>query len=109
MSTNLFVYGMLRFPEVTERLLGRALEGTAATLAGYRVHDLKDRDYPGILAEACAEVQGLLYLDVPAEALAILDDWEDDEYRRTPVIVRSAGAEVRAETYVWLRPDLVVD
>ena len=107
MTANLFVYGTLCFPQVVTRLIGRALDGEPATLDGYRLHALADRFYPGIVPQAGAVVAGVLYRDVDARAMAIFDEWEDEEYDRRTVTVLAAGEATSANAYVWKRADLV--
>lgn len=107
MSESLFVYGTLCFPEITDALVGRPLARIDASLDGYRLHALRERPYPGILPDPAAQVHGMLLLDVDPRSLAIIEEWEDVEYRRTPVVVRTGEGERAASTFVWLRPELV--
>jgi len=62
-------------------------------------------DYPAITPERNGAVDGLLYLDLPAEAWPRLNAFEDKIYYRSPVKVTLAdGSTLAAETYI-LRPE----
>lgn len=104
-SKRIFVYGTLQFPAIAAAVTGRRLEGRAATLDGYARFQVRDAPYPGITPRAGARVAGLVYDDVDAAALARIDDFEGEMYRReaVTVVLADGSGELMAETYV-MRP-----
>ena len=98
---KLFAYGTLQLPEVMLAVTGRNFAAHPARLDHYARHRLRGKSYPGLRPAPGASVDGLLYLDIDADAWQRLDDFEDDFYRREPVRVTAAdGAEWAAQTYV---------
>lgn len=99
--TNVFVYGSLMFDAVWDRLIEQRYEARPATLPGYRRHGLRHVDYPAIVASSRSTVSGIVYLDVTAADLAVLDGFEAPHYQRTALPVRlSDGSECAAVAYV---------
>ncbi len=84
--SSLFVYGTLMDESVQRRLLGRAVAGRAAVLAGFEKGVLRqgEAEYP-ILRRRAGAVVGGLVLEVSASELAIFDEYEGAEYRRVRV------------------------
>lgn len=79
---------------------GRSVTGEPATLAGFARRAVRDEDYPGIRPDADASVEGVLYRDIDTAALARLDAFEGEQYRRETVEVSLAdGSRVTADTY----------
>jgi gamma-glutamylcyclotransferase (GGCT)/AIG2-like uncharacterized protein YtfP len=108
MSSNVFTYGSLMFAPVWERVVRGTYRSAAATLSQHRRFALADETYPGMIAEAGAEVTGVVYFDVDPADLLALDRFEGDEYRRIRVPLRSATTHaggpletVMAETYLF--------
>ena len=98
---RLFVYGTLEFPQVIKKLLGVTLVGEYAELPGYERFMLVNKNYPGIIRNSMARVDGILYEGVTAKQLAILDRYEDDFYERCRVVVETVNAQsVAAWTYI---------
>jgi gamma-glutamylcyclotransferase (GGCT)/AIG2-like uncharacterized protein YtfP len=102
---RVFVYGTLQFPDVFEAVTGRRLRAIDAWLDGYARHQVKRAPYPAILPAPDARVHGLAVEGIDGTALARMDDFEGEMYRREPVtVVRAAdGAALPAQAYV-LRP-----
>jgi gamma-glutamylcyclotransferase (GGCT)/AIG2-like uncharacterized protein YtfP len=97
----LFVYGTLMVPEVMRTVSGRSVVGEGARLPGYRCRRLHGEVYPGIVPAAGESVDGLLYRGLDAAAMARLDDFEGEMYRRETVrVALSAGRRVDAEAFV---------
>ncbi len=96
---RLFVYGTLRHPPLIEGLVGRAVSPTPARLAGHRAAPMRGRAYPGLVVDTGAEAVGAL-VEVDDHGLAVLDDFEGDEYTRTAVTVTTADGPVDAEAYL---------
>lgn len=88
---NLFAYGTLERRSILRRVTGRQFAEREARLVGYRCFRLPGRPYPGIVPCPEAETWGTLYFDVPAEAIDLLDRWEDDFYLRRVVMVWAKG------------------
>lgn len=87
MNCDVFTYGSLMFPEVWKPLVAEPRASVAATLDGYQREGIRGQSYPGIRAQPGARTAGRLYLDVGPDALARLDAFEGDEYRRETVMV----------------------
>lgn len=104
---SLFVYGSLMCADIMSRVCGWEGEGTAAVLQGYRRCRVKRANYPGILADPLARVEGVLYQDIPASAWARLDRFEGSLYRRQTITVSTRlDRNIAAQTYV-ISPDCI--
>ena len=80
---------------------GRSFTAAPATLHNYTRRRLRGRVYPGIRKAAHQAVQGYLYHGLDRHALARLDAFEGEEYRRVRVKVMDAvGKRHSAYTYV---------
>ncbi|MDZ7734952.1 MAG: gamma-glutamylcyclotransferase family protein [Gammaproteobacteria bacterium] len=102
MRYQVFVYGTLLIPDIMREVTGRQYAGVAAVLRGYRRYRMRNRSYPGVVAEAGAEVHGMLFEAGPV-ALAALDRYEGSCYER-----RILTVEVKDETrqaHVYVIPD----
>lgn len=99
---RLFCYGTLEFPPILEAVAGRRFPGRAAVLPGYRRLAVRGQVFPGIVAQAGAEVGGTLYRGLSNAHLRRLDAYENAFYRRRPLRVRDAagGRSRLAWTYV---------
>lgn len=93
MGQRLFVYGTLQLPEITERVVGRALSGTPASLPGFRSGLVARANFPGIVVDENASVQGLLVGGLTWQDLHQLDRYEGELYRRLKVNVLQVDAE----------------
>lgn len=92
-------------PDIMTKVAGCRLAALPATLLDYQRSLVKGEVYPGIAEKTGGIVEGVLYLDVPAEALKRLDAFEGGMYERREVTVREAGRVARAAmTYVF-RPE----
>jgi hypothetical protein len=91
-------------------------------LSGHQIFRVRDAVYPGIIKDPSlhspkrlstsgsqpstlnsqlSPVPGLLYLDVDADSIARLDQFESNFYRRQPItVVTSDGRQLAAEAYV---------
>lgn len=100
---DLFVYGTLMDDALVVRLTGRHFRKEAASLPGYR-RVAPEGGYPYILPATNAVVDGVVLLDVHAEALRIFDRYEDAGrlYIRSEVVVTVAAGLRRALTYVGI-------
>jgi gamma-glutamylcyclotransferase (GGCT)/AIG2-like uncharacterized protein YtfP len=109
-TTHLFVYGSLAEPRCLDEVLGRRHddERLRARLAGFRRISTSAYPYPFIVAAQDEFVDGILVMELGAQDLAVLDDYEEvaaGTYVRVPVEVEAWGCGPRtlrlmAETYV---------
>ena len=100
---HIFTYGSLMFPEIWQRVVRGNYRSATATLPGFARYALADDTYPGMVAQAEAVVEGVLYYDVAPPDLAALDAFEGREYRREKVnVVIKSGETVIACTYIFL-------
>jgi gamma-glutamylcyclotransferase (GGCT)/AIG2-like uncharacterized protein YtfP len=105
MSVHCFTYGTLMCADIMLTVGGRGVTGEPATLAGFARRAVRDEDYPGIRPDADASVEGVLYRGIDTTALARLDAFEGEQYRRETVEVTVAdGSRATADTYV-IRPE----
>ena len=108
--SHVFTYGSLMFAEVWSLVVAGRYASVAATLGGHARHAIRDETYPGMVVSTSGSVAGVLYLDVDAADLERLDRFEGEDYRRTVVTVASVdGVAYRAGTYVYRRPDRLLD
>lgn len=102
---NVFTYGSLMFAPVWRRVVRGEYRHAAATLAGHARFAVAGQIYPGMIAQPGASVQGVLYFDVAAHDLALLDAFEGAEYRRRPVVLMlQDGAPAHAHAYLYQLP-----
>jgi gamma-glutamylcyclotransferase (GGCT)/AIG2-like uncharacterized protein YtfP len=96
----LFVYGSLMNPAERLRLLGRPIEASPATLAGY-TRGLKK--YYFVAKQADAVTDGALLEGLGAQDLAIFDEYEEVPtlYTRERVEVVAADGR-RIECWIYL-------
>jgi gamma-glutamylcyclotransferase (GGCT)/AIG2-like uncharacterized protein YtfP len=86
-----FTYGSLMCADIMARVVGRALLGEPARLAGHSRHPVRGETYPGVVEDPRGWVDGRLYRGVDAAALARLDAFEGGLYARRPVPVNPVG------------------
>ena len=102
---HFFAYGSLIFAEVMRAVTGRRHESVVATLLGYSRFRVSETSYPGLIESADSSVAGVLYDQVDASSLRLLDRFEGKYYLRRSVTVRTDhGDDQPAETYV-IRPE----
>jgi gamma-glutamylcyclotransferase (GGCT)/AIG2-like uncharacterized protein YtfP len=98
---SLFCYGTLQVPAVMQAVTGRVHNGVPAHLPGYARFCVKDADYPGIVPSKTDETDGILYDDISAPELAVLDRFEGEHYtRRITRVLLEDGSRTKAWTYV---------
>lgn len=104
MTHTVFVYGTLQFGDVLAAVIGRRLEGRAATLPDYARYAVKREPFPGIVPEPGSTVRGLVFSDIDPVALGRIDAFEGELYHREVVRVHTDdGQEIDAQAYV-MRP-----
>ncbi|MFA5080941.1 MAG: gamma-glutamylcyclotransferase family protein [Hydrogenophilaceae bacterium] len=105
MNENCFTYGSLMCADIMSRVSGMALAGEPARLAGHARQPVADEDYPGVVAEPAASVEGILYRGLDGSALARLDVFEGEMYERVQVQVNPiGGGSVAAWCYIFRAP-----
>lgn len=108
MSVNVFAYGTLMFPEVAGRVANIQSWGEPVSLLGFSRYKVikpeRDRGlYPAIIEDDGGIVHGLLFRNITAEQLTLLDEFEevaDGSYERRTVEVHSDSGSCQAEIYV---------
>lgn len=102
---NLFAYGTLMCADIMHQVAGCLPALAPASLAHYQRRRVSGEEYPAIVGQHGAAVQGVVYLDVPAAAWRRLDRFEGEMYDRRTVRVECAdGNRLPADTYV-IRPE----
>ena len=100
-----FASGSLIFAEVMRAVTGRRHASVAATLFGYSRFRVSEASYPGLIKSADSSVNGVLYDQVGASSLQLLDRFEGEYYlRRSVTVGTERGGDQPAETYV-IRPE----
>lgn len=110
MTSNIFTYGSLMFPEVWRRVVRGDYRCAPASVAGYARYAIAGETYPGMIRLGDGRVEGVVYFDVAAQDVAALDVFEGAEYRRDTVTVRlQSGAVAEAATYIYLVPGRLLE
>lgn len=103
--TDVFTYGTLMDAEIMTRVCGEHPDSEPAAAAGYRRRRVTDEPYPAIAPDPSDSVEGLLYRNVSGDALARLDQFEGDLYRRQPIEIEGKHGHMQtAEAYV-IKPE----
>ena len=102
-TMHIFTYGSLMFPQIWRRVVRGSYRPAPATAHDFIRLALADDTYPGMVARAGEQVDGVLYCDVDAQDVAALDAFEGCEYERSEIAVKMpAGEIVIAGTYIFL-------
>lgn len=99
----LFVYGMLRDPDICAALIGRPLDrrNVAAALApGFRVVRYPGRTYPALVRVPGGSAEGQVIIGLNRFEHLVLDAFEGEEYRRDVIGVLVEGELHEAEVYL---------
>jgi gamma-glutamylcyclotransferase (GGCT)/AIG2-like uncharacterized protein YtfP len=103
---DIFAYGTLMFPAVAKAVTGIDDPGLPLTLTGYRRYEAKTRqraNFPVIIKEKTASVDGLLFQDLSQQQLDRLDWFEDvvDQlYIRKKIQTQFNGNDIEFWTFV---------
>lgn len=103
MTLPLFVYGTLRDPDLLAAVLGRALRPGGQHIArapGFRAVHYPGRIYPALIRVPGAAAEGLLLIDLSPFERDLLDAFEGEEYRRTPVAAMVEEDLFEADAYL---------
>src|SRR5690606_12204581 len=99
---DIFTYGSLMFPAVWQRVVRSEYRSAPALLPGFARYAVSGETYPGLVRQAGAAVNGVVYFDVDDADLLTLDVFEGSEYRREAVTVSlEADRNLVVETYVF--------
>lgn len=99
---NVFVYGSLLFPEITKGLCGQKVKIEDAVLEGYKRYALKGADYPAIIPKKNSTVNGRVLLNLNEKTIELLAFYESDEYKISPVKVKTNSGILNAIVFVWI-------
>ena len=102
-SGPVFAYGTLMFAEVVGAVTGLAMTGLPARLEGFARFRVRGAVYPGIRPVRGAWVDGVVYPEVSARSLRLLDVFEGDLYRRETLVVETGAGRLSADAWV-VRP-----
>jgi hypothetical protein len=98
---HVLTYGSLMFPEAMEALLGRSFAHEKISFEGFERFAVANEVYPAAIRSEGNSLEGRLYFDLDALALAVLDRFEGDVYERISVPVRSPSrGDIVADLYV---------
>lgn len=98
LSSALFCYGTLCFPDIMRAVSGTVPTGTQATLGNYVCYQLYGVNYPAIVPAPGASVSGILYRNLQPQQLRCIDRYEGNQYNRTIVEVTDSEGQVHK---VW--------
>lgn len=104
-SNALFAYGSLMFPAVLEAVAGVARSPCRARLTGHARFLVRGESYPAIVEAPGAVTVGVVYADLPAEALVRLDRFEGSFYERRIVDIDLAGDGKARTAFAYVVPD----
>ncbi len=102
---SLFTYGSLMFPQVWQRVVCGRYSQALAEVEGYARYAVRNATYPGMVAQAGASVNGVVYFNVSEADIAMLDAFEGGDYRRVTVSARLPDGEIiPVEAYLFINP-----
>ena len=102
--TNLFTYGSLMSSDIMHHVAGCMAESAPAVLKNFQRSKIRGEEYPGIVGHPGAEVAGILYRDLPPEAMERLDSFEGAQYSRQEVQLVTDTGSCLAMAYV-IKPE----
>lgn len=102
MRHRVFAYGTLMFPEIAATVTGERPASESARLPGHSRHALRQRVYPGAVPRSGHSIEGVLYHGLTPAALARIDDFEGELYRRHRVTVLAGPDGHSCEALVYL-------
>ncbi len=98
-----FTYGTLEIPEVMQAVTGQVFASREATAKDFVRYLIQDCVYPGMISAKGETTSGRLYDGVDSRTLYILDDFEDEVYRRESITVHTQEGE-HVEVYSYIIP-----
>lgn len=98
---NLFTYGSLMCSDIMFNAAGYKLHFSQALLRDFFRSKISNEEYPGIIPQPGSVVAGVLYFDLPIEAIKRLDVFEGEMYgRQEEMVITEKHQQVTAMTYV---------
>ena len=99
--THVFTYGSLMFEQVWNEVVRGIYRSCPGTVSGFVRRSIQHEHYPAMLpGPVSSKVEGVLYLDIDAEDLARLDQFEGSIYDRRDVQVMTDNNSHAAQAYV---------
>ena len=98
-TATLFAYGTLTLDPVIQVLLDRVPQYSKVTLSGWATVSIPGVIYPGLVRGAGQISVGRAYAGLTIAEWALIDEFENPEYRLEPVHPDSATTTTLA--YVW--------
>ena len=89
-------------PKIWGKLITNRYETKPFEIFGYSRKALKERVYPGLIIDETESVRGLLYLNVSARDLQIIDDFEGLEYKRINTMAEELKEVTVVQTYLYI-------
>jgi hypothetical protein len=90
------------FPQVWQQVVRGSYRCAPALLDGYRRFAVRGQTYPGMIAQPGAQVEGLVYFDINAADLVLLDAFEGSDYRRDLLrVTLASGQALTACAYIY--------
>lgn len=100
---TVFTYGSLMYPQVWEKIVRQRYDHLPAVLPAYQRKQVKNAEFPAIVAREESQVSGVAYFNVNHLDMKLLDDFEGEIYSRNGVTIFVNGVAHDAQAYV-LRP-----
>ena len=101
---DLFAYGTLMFPAIATAVTGERIGSGRARLDHHARHALRECAYPAAVPRRGQHIDGLLLEGVTSSALARIDEFEGNRYRRRRVTVVDEDGVSRSALVYLLRP-----
>ena len=98
---HVFTYGSLMFEQVWNEVVRGNYRSCPGTVSGFVRLSIQQEHYPAMLpGPVSSKVEGVLYLDIDAEDLTRLDQFEGSIYARRDVQVMTDNNIHAAQAYV---------
>ena len=101
MTSNVFTYGSLMFPEVWQRVVSGRYRSASAVVEHHVRLAIRGETYPGMIERAGCRVTGVVYYEVDPQDVACLDHFEGGEYRRASLVALAEEIEIPVEAYLF--------
>lgn len=100
---KLFCYGSLMLPDLREHLIQKKSNQSAAIEKGFRRFKVRQRTYPGLIAEGKSEVRGVIIYPLDLDDFEKLDEYEGLEYYRSEIEVlnEDSGKLEMVQAYLY--------
>lgn len=102
---NLFTYGSLMCNDIMQIVSGMSAPHQKGLLDGYYRSQILGETYPAIVAQPGRQVEGVVYFNLSANALAKLDTFEGAYYTREEITVTCENMQLVSAMAYILKPD----